>query len=226
MKTTAQPTWTDVGKLAGNLILGTMERGFTLLEHVALAATPKTRGEEHHGKEHHRRCGCGCCDIPETSCAPRCVGPIEVGAMTGQIVSAAITVVNQASTPRTFTFSATPFQCGTSSATFAFAPASITVASGASGYTIASLTIPVNFVKGEYQAEIIVHGAYEQCVRVELEVGCEEMRSAAAEVVQLQAPFRIRAHRWYDHFQCVEPCEPVEHPRPAVIPPTVVGQVS
>ncbi|MDP9106609.1 MAG: hypothetical protein M3N49_11840 [Candidatus Eremiobacteraeota bacterium] len=206
MKTTPQPTWADVGKLAGQIIIDTMERGWTLLEHARAVAAPMR-----HREERRCRCGCGCCEIPETECPTRCIGPIEVGAMTGQTVSAVISVVNRSSSPRNFTFSATPFQCGSSSALFAFTPAALTLAAGASGYTVASLTIPVTFAKGEYQDEIIVTGAYEQCVGVELEVGCEEMRSAKAEVVQLDAPFRIRAHRWYDHFQCVEPCGPQHH---------------
>ena len=109
----------------------------------------------------------------------------------------------------------TPFASGTSNAQFAFAPLQLDLAPGTSGFTTASLAIPVAFAKGDYEAKIVVTGAYEQCVDVELEVGCEQMRSASADVVQVDAPYRIRAHHWYDHFQCMEPCGPVIVPHPA-----------
>jgi hypothetical protein len=170
--------------------------------------------EHEHERKHACACGskrsCACgCRIPETECETGCVAEIELGAMTGQTVSAVVRVVSRANTARHYAFSSTPFVSGTASAQFTFAPASLDLAPGTSGFTTASLAIPITFTKGEYEAKIIVRGAYEQCVDVELEVGCEEMRSATADVVQLDAPFRIRAHHWYDHFQCVEPCGPV-----------------
>ena len=228
MKRMPQPTWLDAGKLAGRVMIDTFALVGTVLRCLAprFEYEHEHRNEHAYEREHHhgpapeqdrerpdrddRRdeglCACGGCEIPETECATRCIGPIELGAMTGQTVTAVVRVVNRAAVARTFTFSATPFTSGTSSAQFAFAPPSLSLAPGASGFTVASLTIPVNFTRGEYQAQIVVAGAYEQCVAVELEVGCEDMRSATAEIVQLDAAFRVRAHRWYDHFQCSEPC--------------------
>src|ERR1700682_5770485 len=238
MKSMLEPTWTDVGKLVGRLMIETLQCTKTMVRiPLSVAAIgfkehwrsegeddgdrrrernrddrrdgaerrdgdrdegrdrnrDRDEGREHeheHGRKHH--CGCGCehgcacgCRIPETECETGCVAEIELGAMTGQTVSAVIRVVNRAGTTRHFAFGSTPFVSGSASAQLAFAPPSLDLAPGTSGFTTASLAIPVAFAKGDYEAKIIVTGAYEQCVDVELEVGCEEMRSATADVVQL-----------------------------------------
>ena len=152
-------------------------------------------------------CGCGC-KIPETACPPRCVCSMTLAAMTGQSVVAGIRVVNQAHEPRTFVLAATPFFNGLSQAEFTFSPPSLTLGPGKSGFATGSVTIPADFAKGTYEAEITVTGAYEQCVKVGLDVGCDDHRSATCEVVECERYERIRAHHWYDHFQCVEACGP------------------
>jgi hypothetical protein len=212
MTMTTHVAWNEARALAGRLLCETLRSTGSLLQRLASPAED----------EPHHRCGCGCCTIPETECPPRCVGPIDLGAMTGQTVTAVVTVVNRAAAARTFAFGSTPYQYGTSSASFTFAPATLALAPGTSGSTVASLTIPTDFVQGTYDAEILVNASpgYEQCVRVRLEVGCKDARSAHAEVVQLDAPFRIRAHQWYDHFQCYEPCEP----QPGTVRPPVPGR--
>jgi hypothetical protein len=164
-------------------------------------------------------CGCGC-KIPETACPPRCVCTMKLAAMTGQSVIAGIRVVNQAHETRTFALAATPFYSGVSQAEFTFAPASLTLAPGKSGFAAGTLTIPTAFAKGTYEAEITVTGAYEQCVKVGLEVGCDDHCSATCEVVECERYERIRAHHWYDHFQCVEDCGPPRlRPREAGVSP-------
>jgi len=204
MNPTTQPTLAEVGKLATNLMIDTLQRaGDLLVKAASLPVTIPSLPTLQLGKS------CSCCDIPETQCPNRCVGPILLGAMTGQMVVAGVRIVNDAQETRTFTMSATPFFSGTASATFAFSPGSLVIPAGSSGFTSASVTIPTDFTKGIYQAEILATGAYEQCVLVNLQVGCDEMRSATVEIVQVEAPFRIRAHHWYDHFQCCEPCGPV-----------------
>ena len=56
-----------------------------------------------------------------------------------------------------------------------------------------------------YHCEIVVRGYQEQ--RVQLSCKVERDPSAHLEIEQGEAPQRVRAHHWYDHFQCTEPCE-------------------
>ncbi len=159
------------------------------------------------------RCACGCCGIPETECPPRCVCRMRLAAMTGQTVSARIRVLNEAGTDRVFQLSATPFVSGAEQAEFDLAPSSLNIPAGGSALAIGTLVVPGGFAKGRYQCEILVHGAYEQCVEVELDIGCEEILSGTCTVEQKEKRYRIRAHHWYDHFQCIEPCDCEPEPR-------------
>jgi hypothetical protein len=82
------------------------------------------------------------------------------------------------------------------------------LAAGHSGIVDARFTVP-NVPEGDYDAEIVVVGAYEQCVRVTLRVRCKKTcgdERCTCEVIQGDPPLRIRTHHWYDHFQCTEPC--------------------
>jgi hypothetical protein len=136
--------------------------------------------------------------------------------MTGQPVTAEIRVINEAAETRTFNVTSTPLHAGPAVASFAFAPASLTIAPGTSALTAGTLTVPTTFPKGRYECEILVTGAYEQCVEVALEVGCDDIPRGFCTVVEQERRFRIRAHHWYDHFQCVVPCgapPPVQNPR-------------
>jgi hypothetical protein len=62
----------------------------------------------------------------------------------------------------------------------------------------------------QYVAEVRIVGAYEQCVRLVLDVAAKgavvDCGPSRCEVAAGDLPVRIRAHRWYDHFQCTEPC--------------------
>jgi hypothetical protein len=74
-----------------------------------------------------------------------------------------------------------------------------------------SATVPDEFVDGDYVAEVFITGSYEQCVELRLGVvpsqKCPPGKPRCfCDVVQGDPPVRIRAHRWYDHFQCTEPC--------------------
>jgi hypothetical protein len=153
-------------------------------------------------------CACGCCNIPETECPPHRVCSMHLAAFPGQTVIARIRVINEAPVTRTFDLSASDFICGTHTAKFT-TPPSLTIAAGASALAICTLVVPTGFVKGEYQSEILVAGSYEQFVEVYLEIGCDEILSGTCVVEQKERRYRIRAHHWYDHFQCVEPCGPV-----------------
>lgn len=160
-------------------------------------------------------CNCGCCGIPETECPPRCCCRMHLAAMTGQTVAARIRVVNEAPVTRTFQLSATPFVSGKNTAGFSLSPSSLTILADGSALAIGTLVVPADFPKGRYQCEILVNGSYEQCVEVELEIGCDEILTGTCTVEQKEQRFRIRAHHWYDHFQCIEPCghERIDHER-------------
>ncbi len=207
------PAMTAMGGAAFDLMAAGLKTARALFEQSVgtLPATLGTLGAPKAGK-----CGCGCCEIPETQCPPRCVCSMTLAAMTGQTVNATIRITNTASSAQTYTVSAQPFHSGGSSAALNFLPHPVTIAPGASADVIAFFTIPVTFVKGSSEAEVTIgNGNEEQCVCVVLDVGCDEQRSGLCAISQGGPRTRIRAHHWYDHFQCVELCEPL---RPLPIP--------
>jgi len=149
------------------------------------------------------------CAIPETECPPRCVCEVAWEGSPGETPGLTVRVTNASKSARTFNLHATPFiGAGGSPGTMTLVPQSLSLSAGSSGAINATFTIP-NVPEGEYDAEIVVQGAYEQCVRVTLNVRCEKTSGkerGICEVVQGDPPVRIRAHYWYDHFQCTEPC--------------------
>lgn len=149
------------------------------------------------------------CGIPETECPPRCVCEVTWEASPGETPGLTVRVRNASKTDRTFHLHATPFTgTGGSPGTLTLGPASLSLSAGHAGVADATFTVP-NVPAGDYEAEILVQGAYEQCVRVRLNVRCEKTcgeERCTCEVVQGDPPVRIRAHHWYDHFQCTQPC--------------------
>ena len=96
----------------------------------------------------------------------------------------------------------------TCAGTLSLSPATLTLQAGQTGIVNAKFTVP-NAPDGDYHAEIVIKGAYEQCVRVRLRISCKKVcgdEHCVCEVVQGDPPVRIRAHHWYHHFQCTEPC--------------------
>ncbi|HEY2815758.1 MAG TPA: hypothetical protein VGK44_01350 [Casimicrobiaceae bacterium] len=153
----------------------------------------------------------GCCEIPETQCPPRCVCDIHWIACQGGSVQASIRVVNTGTATRTFAFSATPLSGpGNPAAKIQVTPSSAVLAPNAFVEVAVSLAITPDLKAGQYLAEVLILGAYEQCVRVTLDVECGsavvDCRPRCCEVKAGDLPVRIRAHHWYDHFQCTEPC--------------------
>lgn len=156
-----------------------------------------------------------CCAIPETECPPRCVCEITWEAARGESLRCSIRVVNSSVTARTFHLSASKFTgpSGSGAGTLTVSPKSLQLAGGSSGLVEAAFTVPDQMAAGYYEAEIEVRGAYEQCLRVLLRVtekpACgPEPPPCRCEITQGEPPVRIRAHHWYDHFQCTEPCLP------------------
>ena len=149
----------------------------------------------------------GCCDIPQQDCPPRCVCEIAWEAAAGESVQATIRVTNTSTQARSFSFKATPLQGGASASTLNLSPAGANLVSGQSVTLTLATTLGNDAKPGErYSAEVLIHGAYEQCVVVRLDV-CSN-QSAHCEVEQGDPPVRVRAHQWYHHFQCEEPCAP------------------
>jgi hypothetical protein len=152
-----------------------------------------------------------CCGIPEQACPPRCVGEVKWEAADGDELRALIRVRNISATTRTFTFeSAELVGWGGTLGAMSISPAQLVLDSGMSDVIEATLTVPGGAEKGKYEGEILVRGAYEQCVRAVAKVvkkkSAHGQPTAACEVEQGAPPVRIRAHSWYDHFQCTEPC--------------------
>jgi len=180
-----------------------------------------------------RECGRrGCwqerCFIPERNCPPRCACEVRWSARRGEHVSAILRIVNASNTTtRTFDLAAGGFVSAgqpVSGLNIELSSSSVTLRPERSALVEAHCTVPVNIGEGRYEAEIDVNGSYEQFVHVVFEVvqkrpwhlldclryDCKEQR---CEIVQGDPPVRVRAHRWYDHFQCTSPCTvPEERP--------------
>jgi hypothetical protein len=147
------------------------------------------------------------CDIPETECPPHCVCDIEWRACRGQQLKATIQVRNTARVARPFTFTATPFQGpGNPNVAVDVAPPNAGLKPNQTVVVTVTFTVSPEFQADQfYYGEVLITGAYEQCVRLLLHIRPDVTPHCVVE--QGEIPTRIRAHRWYDHFQCEEPCE-------------------
>jgi hypothetical protein len=142
------------------------------------------------------------CEIPESECPPRCVCEIDWEASRRERLHCLIKVTNSSRRQRVFTIRARPFPGA--AGTIQIAPDSLTLEPGQSGDVRVYYGVPEGLAAGAYKTEILVTGAYEQCISVNLNVVDEY--PCVCHVVQGEIPVRVRAHHWYDHFQCIEPC--------------------
>ena len=147
-----------------------------------------------------------CCDIPEQDCPPRCVCEIDWEASPGETVQASIKVTNRGSTTRNFSFIPTRLEgASPSPGVPTVTPSSKTLAPGEVVSVTVSIQIAGVYQPGQtYTGEVLIRGSWEQCVKLRLRV-CTSS-NCQCEVEQGDPPVRIRAHRWYDHFRCEEPC--------------------
>jgi len=152
------------------------------------------------------------CDIPEQDCPPHCAAAMTWTANQGETVRCTIRVTNTAKTARPFTLTPTAFTGRGNPATVAaVSPGSFTLGAGQTQVATATLTVTPDFLEGQsYEGEIRVQGAYEQGICITLRVQGDDAYQVS--VSQGDPPVRIRAHRWYDHFQCVESCAPEKYP--------------
>jgi len=142
----------------------------------------------------------------------------------GEQLKSTIRVKNTANKARSFQFTAASFQGpGNPQTLMTVSPATANLAPGQSILLNVTFTPNQVFQPGQtYHGEILIKGAYEQCV-------CFEFTSlpeghVECEVEQGDPPIRIRKHEWYDHFQCAEPCFPVEKHQVPVEPDNPVAQ--
>ena len=150
------------------------------------------------------------CAIPETECPPRCACETTWQASPGETVSTLVHVINASKTPRSFQVAATPFSGPNAPAkAIDVSPSAFGLQPEGRAVVAARYAVPDDLIEGDYYAEIVVRGAWERCVRVLLQVRhrktCGDDR-CACEVEVGDPPVRIRAHHWYHHFQCTEPC--------------------
>ena len=151
-------------------------------------------------------CTC-CCEIPETECPPRCVCRMHWSAARGEHVKGTITLTNTAQKAQAFSMQATSFKGpdGDTGVSASLAPANVTLNPNQSATIAVDLDVTDKFETGNsYEAEVTLTGQYEQCVELRLTV--RPSHSHHCDVRQGNIPTRIRAHRWYHHFQCEEPC--------------------
>ena len=155
-----------------------------------------------------------CCEIPESACPPRCVCVITWQAAHGEDLKATITLTNTAKLAQAYSIEATTFQ-GPSDDTGVkptVAPANVTLTPNQSATIDVTLNVTDKFgTNNTYAAEVTITGQYEQCVQLQLTVTPSNRHHC--EVKQGDIPTHIRAHRWYDHFQCEEPCFEAATPR-------------
>jgi len=161
---------------------------------------------------------CGC-EIPERDCPPRCVCELHWEGSPGETFRASIRVRNTAAVSRPFAIAAHPLSGATTGA-LSIAPASVTLAPGASQVVSVLYQVPAGTPAGDATTEITVTGAYEQCVKVRLSIQPEA--TITCEVAQGDPPTRVRTMHWYRHWQCEEPCEPPKQ-RPAGTVPSTHG---
>lgn len=210
---------TNLAKVGPRLLSLSVDAVTDLLQGMAGILGPVVGGALGCAPIMARRPSSDCCAIPEVDCPPRCVCEITWEAARGEKLRCSIRVVNSSATARTFRLSATDFAGAGGAANVSpdLSPKSLQLAGGMSGVVEAAFAVPDQMAPGDYEAEIVVRGAYEQCVRVLLRVtkkpGCgPDMPHCRCEITQGDPPVRVRAHHWYDHFQCTEPCAPARKP--------------
>lgn len=157
----------------------------------------------------------GMCGIPETECPPRCVCSVDWEVVHGETARCTIRVVNTGTQARTFHVSGGALSGPGSTGAVDLSPKSLDLQPGASGTVEATYGAQPSTAPGTYHGEVLIRGAYEQCVRLSVRVRArQEPKHCLCVVEQGDPPTRLRAHRWYDHFQCEEECFPRVHRSP------------
>lgn len=144
-----------------------------------------------------------CCTVPTQDCPPRCIAEIRWEGCACEPQRATVTVRNTGSQARGFSFDAGNL----GPAKVEVTPAAAQLAPG-QAVTLQVVVPPHQGLKeGEtYASELLIRGAYEQCVRLKLRVAPAAVPQL--EVSQGDPPERITELKWYRHWQCTDPCAP------------------
>lgn len=142
-----------------------------------------------------------CCSVPTQDCPPRCIAEICWDGCACEVQRATVTVKNSGSQTRAFSFTAGNL----GPAKVEVAPPAATLAPGQA--VTLQVAVPANqgLKDGEtYAGELLIRGAYEQCVRLRLRVGPAAVPQL--HVCQGEVPEKITELNWYRHWQCTDPC--------------------
>lgn len=148
-----------------------------------------------------------CCEIPEKSCPPHCTREIEWEGSVGEVLRTMIKVVNTSDRTQAFSFTSTPFTSAAGpTLPVRVTPSSANLTAGQSTTVVAEfeVTDAIALAGPLEDAEVLIQGAFVQ--RVCMKLHAHPIRVAHCTVEQGDPPVRIRAHQWWDHFQCTEPC--------------------
>lgn len=169
-----------------------------------------------------------CCTVPTQDCPPRCVAEICWDGCACEVQRATVTVKNSGAQTRSFSFAAGNL----GPAKVEVAPPAATLAPGQAVTLQVAVPASQGLKDGEtYTGELLIRGAYEQCVRLRLRVGPSAVPHL--DVCQGEVPQKITELNWYRHWQCTDPCAsertPDDHPGavvagthvPAAAPATV-----
>ncbi len=168
------------------------------------------------------------CQIPETECPPYCVCELEWEAFQRDTVKGSIDVYNTGEQASQFSLSGDEFRAASdlSSVKPALNPASFTLQPGESQRVEVSVQVGESMDPDQtYHSEVKIAGRYEQCVRLVVHVRRRLFPNCRVDHGEI--PTRIRAHRWYDHFQCEELCfEPVRRLQREPVKPVAKAAVA
>jgi hypothetical protein len=156
---------------------------------------------------HHHDKQKSCCDIPETNCPSPYVCRILWEGCPGDTFKYQLQVTNTSDIEREFNLIPSPFLCTEEAVTVT--PDNKKLLPDQSLNATISFTIPDTFGGGLYRARIKVAGAYAQFITINLTVA--DHQDCCCSIEQGEIPTRLKAHQWFDHFQCEEQCfEPIE----------------
>lgn len=168
--------------------------------------------------------GSDCCTVPTQDCPPHCVAEITWEACAGEVQRAVINVRNTGQQARAFSFVAG----SVGPAKAEVAPPSAQLAPGQTVAVQVAVPPSEGFQPGQtYTGEVLIRGAYEQCVKLKLHV--TQPQVAHVDISQGEVPQHITELKWYRHYQCTEPCAtPATRvpPVPVGVPPTVAGKIA
>lgn len=149
-----------------------------------------------------------CCSVPTRECPPRCIAEIDWDGCGCEAQRAVITVKNTSGQSHDYVFSAGSLGPGK----VEIAPAKASLAPDESVTLNVTAQASEDYEPGEtYTGELLIRGAYEQCVKLKRRISAPAVARLAIE--QGDVPERITELKWYRHWQCIEPC-PQTKPRP------------